>query len=520
MRLSGAGIAIAIVLSGAVANRLWCDAFQLRAVTIARRPGSGDAAFLPSPVNHEFRITVPRIDAGSILVIGCSDATGVRHAVQITSGPANRDVPHQPSAIDERTGSQVSIRTARRSRFGNSQPRPATTRHEHLCDGPDLPLPPRCSDPAPDGLVPPRLAPPQRRAIVPVVRSGRIIDRPCLARRAAQHGRVAVFLDDAAIRDCLPSDPVATAEVLVGLCQSINDSWLPAVADWIGPVPDLDGDGCLSLIVSRLDDGSRRDEPPMLGCVRGSDFTGDAHASPLTDVIYLDVALLRSEDRNPVVVHELTHAAIYAHAARQHKTATCHQVPAWLNESLAHLVEQRVCGPASGFAGRMNAFASAPSRHPIVARDDSLPWSARRGGTRAAGTLFLASVVRNPNDARQLLDAGDDLPAALEQITGRAWEELLRDWSVQCVLDDGESSLSMPIMRREFAAGASIRELVHGTAFCVFECRTDLSCVEVTSDATASIQVTIIGHHKDADCVTVTAHHSDAPAARMTSKLR
>jgi hypothetical protein len=360
----------------------------------------------------------------------------------------------------------------------------------------------------------------QRRAIVPVVHSGRIIDRPCLARRVAQHGRVAVFVEDAAFRDFLPSDPVATADVLVDLCQSINDVWLPAVADWIGPVPDLDGDGCLSLIVSRLDDGSRRDEPPLLGCVRGSDFTGDAHASPLTDVIYLDASLLMSEDRNAVVVHELTHAAIYSHAAGQHKTPTCHQVPGWLNESLAHLVEQRVCGSASGFAARLRAFASAPSRHPIVATDDSLPWSARRGGTRAAGSLFLASVVRNPNDARQLLDAGDDLPAALEQITGRAWEELLRDWSVQCVLDDGESSLSMPIMRHEFAAGASIREQIHGTAFCVFECRTDLSCVEVTSDATASIQVTIIGHHKDADCVTVTAHHSDAPAARMTSKLR
>jgi hypothetical protein len=158
-------------------------------------------------------------------------------------------------------------------------------------------------------------------------------------------------------------------DVLNDLVATFDGRVFPTAATTFGRARDVDGDGRFAILITswltRLAGGRHAVD----GFVRGADFdaTLDAPFGNRCDMMYLSTALEPGSHLRTVLAHEYTHAITLCARAFPGSGGTetnrAHpEEEGWLDEALAHLVEDLHGFSRSNLDYRVSAFLSEPSR--------------------------------------------------------------------------------------------------------------------------------------------------------------
>lgn len=223
-------------------------------------------------------------------------------------------------------------------------------------------------------------------------------------------------------------------ELLRDVVQTFDERVFPTSARLWGPAVDIDGDGRFTILLTswlaRLGGGSM----PVDGFVRGADLDPGL-ASPFgnrCDMMYLNATLCPGPHLRTVLAHEYTHAVTFSR-----KVAPGPDGPrgleeeGWLDEALAHLVEDVHGFTRSNLDYRVSAFLSAPERYRLVVEDYYTADLFRSHGNRGSTYLFLrwCSEQYGPKVLPALIGSKRRGIANLEAVTGQPFARLYRQWS-------------------------------------------------------------------------------------------
>ncbi len=248
--------------------------------------------------------------------------------------------------------------------------------------------------------------------------------------------RVQVYVDS---RDVEAVGP----DVLRDLVATFDDEVFPTAARTFGQARDVDGDGRFTVLMSswltRLAGGRHAVD----GFVRGADF--DPRLGPpfgnRCDMMYLSTALGQGPHLRTILAHEYTHAVTLSTKA----TATLAggssgrlgvEEEGWLDEALAHLVEDMHGFSRSNLDYRVSAFLSQPERYRLVVEDYYAADLFRSHGNRGGTYLFLRWCVDRfgPALIPALIRSDRRGTANLEFATGTTFADLYRQWSTALYL--------------------------------------------------------------------------------------
>ena len=318
------------------------------------------------------------------------------------------------------------------------------------------PIPPE----KPVGEIPP----PSRRFFL-LVRDGDVASASNYlavdGRLAAAGDRVQVYVDP---RDADGLDPGFVPEVVA----TFDGRVYPAAARRFGPAEDVDGDGRFTILVSswlnRLAGGRYKVD----GFVRGADFDRSV-AEPFgnrCDMMALSAAIGPGPHLKTVIAHEYTHAVVFCRRSLP-EGADGRPRPeeeGWLDEGLAHLVEDVHGFSRTNLDYRISSFLSRPERYRLVVEDYYTADLFRSHGNRGGAYLFLRWCVDRYGD--DVLDRviRSDLrgTANLEAATGRSFAALYREWSIALFLSglDPTSDPSVPGRYRSIDPRGMLEEWV------------------------------------------------------------
>jgi hypothetical protein len=318
------------------------------------------------------------------------------------------------------------IRLSARPATSSRPPRPAD---DGPARAPDLAAP--AVEPVPEPAVGPPAA---ERTFHLLVRDGDPASAgnytAVAARLRAVGRRVQVYVDD---RDA----GRVGADVLRELISTFDGSVFPAAAATIGQARDVDGDGRFTVLLTgwlaRLGGGRLAVD----GFVRAADL--DPDLSPpfgnRCDMMYLGADLRPGPHLRTVVAHEYTHAVTLSRKARAGIDEE-----GWLDEALAHLVEDRHGFSRSNIDYRISAFLSAPERYRLVVPDYYAADLFRSHGNRGSTYLFLRWCADRfgPALVPALIGSPRRGVANLEAATGRSFAHLYRQWTVALALGDAD----------------------------------------------------------------------------------
>ncbi|MCA9062820.1 MAG: hypothetical protein KDA96_07170, partial [Planctomycetaceae bacterium] len=467
-------------------------------------PGTSGDNIETVPRNLTF--TIRDVPAGAILVLGSWNQSGGRHRFEITTqrDPAQRD---SSNVIRVSCNSGDNHRPSRAPGRLLSQPTQPPNEGRLLKQG-------RSGSQIP-----------VRRFQVPLS-SGGIQSRPVLARRIAGGQRVVVYQDE-----CLPGCDEAAME---RLCHRMESGIVAFVEQYVGELRDLDGDGQLTLVIaeltarhqlvaSTLQDGEQvqdRDQvdlaasPPILACVRPADWL-HPESDGFGDSIYVDPDLLDAftpafaegttdlgdpgqsdeffRDLDGILIHELTHAAVFSRLLGREAA----DIPEWLHEALAHLVELQSVGADQNLSGRIEFFHSAPECCPVMTHPLQMSFEERRGGCRVAGAFFLQSILRNNDDGESgapvqllnaLLDCRGPVGNRLQSLCDVPLEEVFRQWTLDMALARRGKEPRIPL-----ASDSGDQSIVIlGTASCSLMAHERIPQLTVRVSADAVPQVSLL----------------------------
>jgi hypothetical protein len=262
-------------------------------------------------------------------------------------------------------------------------------------------------------------------------------------------------------RDC--PDPDALRPMVDDAVRAFDDDILPLARRRLGHALDVDRDGRFTILFSGRLAGLQNGKVSLGGFVRGSDFYRDLAApfSNRCDMMYLNTDLRPGPHLRTLLAHEYTHAVIVSeHVFGPYLPEVARRdEDSWLNEGLAHLVEDLHGHGWSNLDYRVSAYLNAPHRYPLVVADYYRSGLWRTPGIRGAAYLFLRWCVDRH---------GDDLPARLVQsnlhgvlnlevATQRPFAELFREWSAALLLTgsglpvEGVAPLRRPGLRGPLA---------------------------------------------------------------------
>lgn len=292
------------------------------------------------------------------------------------------------------------------------------------------------------------------------------------------------------------------------ISEILENEVLDAVERLLGPVEDVDFNNRLTIVLSELDSLGLGDIDHVQGCVRSSDIlTGDADTGG--DIIYIDRNLPDYTELKALLAHELTHVAVYSallrHRLAQAKSGESCPVPSedmppWLNEAIAHAVECSIAGESSSFRWRRRVLGAQPAQCPIVTDDFRMTFAARRGGSRAAATLFLNCQSSCTADLRKLLDFQKEPMKRIESYGGCSFERAFRDWTLLLLAsssqaDSGskQSDLELqPVCFEAVCPGPKKEYTVSGTAVRFFRVTHAVDELTLTTTADAAIQISVV----------------------------
>jgi len=366
--------------------------------------------------------------------------------IAVRQGKAEFDVP------TTRTGSQTLVIVSALARGAGPFPLRLDARPAGVARVPMLApqVPRRDVRLKPVALAPPpeieRRAPAPQRTFHLMVRDGDVASasnyQAVLGELRAVGQRVQVYVD--------AEDHARVGEdVLRDLVDTFDDRIFPTAATRFGWARDVDDDGRFTVLMScwltRLAGGRHAVD----GYVRGADFDTTL-ATPFgnrCDMMYLSTALQPGPHLRTVLAHEYTHAVTLCSKAfsvpsggpvggsrwllRPHL-----EEEGWLDEALAHLVEDRHGFSRSNLDYRVSAFLSQPVRYRLVVEDYYAADLFRSHGNRGGTYLFLRWCADRfgpallPALIRSELRGTENLEAA----TGVSFSELYRQWTVALFL--------------------------------------------------------------------------------------
>jgi hypothetical protein len=256
---------------------------------------------------------------------------------------------------------------------------------------------------------------------------------PVKGRLVGVGRHVQVYVDE---RDTDALAPEMVAEVV----STFDTSVFPLAERRFGAAEDVDGNGRFTILVSswltRLAGGRLKVD----GFVRGADFDLGL-AGPFSnrcDMMYLSTSLTPGPHLRTVLAHEYTHAVTFSRKAfpADHEGHLKPEEEGWLDEGLAHLVEDLHGFSRSNLDYRVSAFLSRPERYRLVVEDYYAADLFRSHGNRGGAYLFLRWCVdRQGYDLLDRLIRSDLRGIAnLEAATGQSFAALYREWTTALYL--------------------------------------------------------------------------------------
>ncbi len=224
--------------------------------------------------------------------------------------------------------------------------------------------------------------------------------------------------------------------VLKDVVSTFDDAVFPVAAKTIGQARDVDGDGRFTVFMSswltRLAGGRHAVD----GYVRGADLDLSL-AAPYSnhgDMMYLSTAMTAGPHLRTVIAHEYTHAVTFSAKALAGppSRSTGLEEEGWLDEAIAHLVEDQHGFSRSNLDYRVSAFLSRPEAYRLVVDDYYAADLFRSHGNRGATYLFLRWCVDRfgPDLIPALVRSNLRGVRNLEVATGERFEDLYRGWSL------------------------------------------------------------------------------------------
>lgn len=494
-------------------------------------PGSDSACEyhscpLPAVAHQPARAVLSDLPRGTRIVVGSLDVTGERHVVTLTnaglgdksgnvivpmrfaSGAANRHRSHSAAA---ELPSESTVPNASLPLVADANLQPAVS-NAHL----------RIN------------APLQRTFLLPHFRNTGVIQEPSACELLNDNSRVRLYLDPRLKETHHVEQLRSQCEWLISAAES---QALPITETWIGKISDVDYDDRLTFVITNLDERTipSNDVAPVHGCIRNVDF--QPYSALGGDIVYLDVAILSlpHQEQASLLTHELAHAAVcsirlerkpgtsdhrlvtrsssvFCERGRDSNTnisgvaaagvatsrvAVPHQIPSWLNEAVAHLMELQCIGTADSsasssgnFQRRIENFLANTACSPIVAAEHVMSPDERRNGSRGAATLFLKPWLTTPESLQRFLDTEAGLDHRMEVLADNSFAEIFRDWT----LSMAEVSVKHQPLHTDFVPAGHRQEQFSllGTAFKCFECPEDFSMIVIESDVAAKLQISII----------------------------
>ncbi|MCR9198417.1 MAG: hypothetical protein NXI04_07240 [Planctomycetaceae bacterium] len=323
-----------------------------------------------------------------------------------------------------------------------------------------------------------------RRFAVPFFpRTGAAMERFVVGDLVAAGGRTRVFLThDGATEP--PADVIQRAHEIVRLTElGLRDF----VEEQLSPISDLDHDGHLTFVFCDLAEQiDVAGVEPIRGCVRQKDFF-DHTWSFGGDIVYLDYDLPGGEQLAAVLAHELAHAAIFSiRRSLLANNSDAGQLPFWMNEGIAHLIEFSVCPVSDNLAGRIRDFRDRPNSFPLVIPDSYRGRGLRRGPSRAAAlSFFRFAVATDPEFLTNVVTAryGGPLDPSQDNLPAVRFPQIFREWMSQERAESPRLSLTPDKLCRLTLAG---------TAFVQFEPAAAAGFVSVRAPQSAQLQIVIV----------------------------
>lgn len=241
-------------------------------------------------------------------------------------------------------------------------------------------------------------------------------------------------------------DRYETNPILIqDLIETFERSVLPTSEQLFGTAEDIDGDGRFTILLTswlgRLAGGGT----DVDGLFRGADLI-DSLAAPLSnhcDMIYLNAKLAPGAHSRSILAHEYTHAVTFSRRAlsgRAHLLGN--EEEGWLDEGIAHLVEDLHGFSRSNLDHRVRAFLEAPERYSLAVPDYCAAGLFRSDGHRGSTYLFLRWCLDRfgPELITALVESERSGVANLESSTGYDFRTLFRLWAVSLFLDQARPS--------------------------------------------------------------------------------
>ncbi len=239
------------------------------------------------------------------------------------------------------------------------------------------------------------------------------------------------------------------------ILHTFDEEVYPRACRTLGRAIDVDRDGRFTILVTpwlgKLADG----KVSLGGFVRGSDFFRDL-APPFgnrCDMMYLNADLQPGPALRTILAHEYTHAVIFSeHVFGSYQPQAPRQdEEGWLNEGLAHIVEDGYGYSWSNLDYRISAFLSEPERYELIVPDYFSAGLFRSHGHRGAAYLFLRWCCDCYGDdlLKQLVQTNLTGTSNLEAATHERFADLFRRWTIALALSGTKlAGERMEVMRR------------------------------------------------------------------------
>ncbi|MEP3478894.1 MAG: hypothetical protein ABJZ55_06580 [Fuerstiella sp.] len=363
-------------------------------------------------------------------------------------------------------------------------------------------IPAAPASPARD-LLPPNFQT-SRRFELPFFREGNVYQRTLIRELICYDNQIAIYGDPQS------TDHVAAADAIL---QCGIPTVLKFVSQSIGKISDLDGDGRLALVLGQLADAHaahadsspmnasepKANQEPIRGCVRPADFQ---KARPDgVDAIYLDPRHLQVNELQSLLAHEFAHAATFSLLVESGQPPTA--IPGWLNEAIAHYLEQQIAPTAENLQQRRRLFQAQPWMYPAVIPEQFTGMALRRGPSRIASLELLQSARPTTVDKnlRTLITCPGDGINRLVTANRTDFKSLFRNFTRQLVQQRDDiahqrgtrpaiENLPSPAFRIKSASKQAIQ--IRGTAVAISS-PADQDCellIKTTRDA--MLQITVI----------------------------
>jgi len=224
------------------------------------------------------------------------------------------------------------------------------------------------------------------------------------------------------------------------IIRTFDESVYPRACRTLGRAADVDRDGRFTILLTpwlgKLADG----KVSLGGFVRGSDFFRDL-APPFgnrCDMMYLNTDLQPGPTLRTILAHEYTHAVIFSeHVFGSYQPQAPRQdEEGWLNEGIAHMVEDQHGFSWSNLDYRVSAFLNAPERYQLVVPDYFRAGLFRSHGHRGATYLFLrwCCDCYGNEVLKSLVQSNLAGIANVEAATRHSFADLFRQWTTALAL--------------------------------------------------------------------------------------